>query len=141
MNNHPNTNIDLSKEYTVDINDFLSQGGDGYDMFKKSVVGEIGTYEEVFADYLNVNGTKNCEVSGRVSVGQKVIILPVQTVSEPTVSAPEVTVVEKIYIVKSGDNLYRIGVNNNIDWLKLASYNNIANPRLIYPGQVIKIPA
>lgn len=130
------SDIDLSKEYTVAINDFLSQGGDGYDMFKKTVIGELGTFEEIFADYLNVNGTKNCEVSGRIAMSQK----PTAQVIEPAIEEVPAPV-ERTYTVVKGDNLYRIGVKHNISWKTLVSYNNIKNPTLIYPGQVIRIPA
>lgn len=130
------SDIDLSKEYTVAINDFLSQGGDGYDMFKKTVIGELGTFEEIFADYLNVNGTKNCEVSGRIAMSQKPTAQVIESAIEE-VPAP----VERTYTVVKGDNLYRIGVKHNISWKTLVSYNNIKNPTLIYPGQVIRIPA
>lgn len=133
-------NIDLNKEYSVAINDFLSQGGDGYDMFKKTVIGELGTFEEIFADYLNVNGTKDCEVSGRIAMAQKPeapVVKPVVVPSAPVVATP----VEKTYTVAPGDNLYRIGVRHNVSWKTIVSYNNIKNPTLIYPGQVIKIPA
>ena len=37
-------------------------------MFKTKVFAEFGTYEEIFADYLNSNGTKGSEVSGRIAV-------------------------------------------------------------------------
>lgn len=60
--------IDLTKQYTVAINDFLAVGGDGYDMFKTKVIAEFGTYEEIFANYLNSNGTKGSELSGRIAV-------------------------------------------------------------------------
>ncbi|WP_337102253.1 bifunctional 2',3'-cyclic-nucleotide 2'-phosphodiesterase/3'-nucleotidase [Paenibacillus sp. YIM B09110] len=45
------------------------------------------------------------------------------------------------YIVKSGDTLYWIAINHGTTWQKLASYNKLSNPNLIYPGQKIKIPA
>ncbi|MGB4439163.1 MAG: hypothetical protein WBJ13_08060, partial [Sedimentibacter sp.] len=41
----------------------------GYDLFKNyPIYSEVGTYEEVFADYLNTNGTAGSEVSGRITV-------------------------------------------------------------------------
>ncbi|MCT4508737.1 MAG: 5'-nucleotidase C-terminal domain-containing protein [Tepidibacter sp.] len=47
---------------------------------------------------------------------------------------------EQSYIVKKGDALYKIAKKFNMDWNKLADYNNLKNPNLIYPNQVIKIP-
>lgn len=53
--------------------------------------------------------------------------------------APEET--EEVYTVKKGDTLSGIASKYNTTYQKLAEYNGIANPNLIYPGQKIKIPA
>lgn len=53
--------------------------------------------------------------------------------------APEVS--EEVYTVKEGDTLSGIASKYNTTYQKLAEYNGIANPNLIYPGQKIKIPA
>ena len=44
------------------------------------------------------------------------------------------------YVVQPGDNLFRIGLRFGFTVNELAAYNNIANPNLIYAGQVILIP-
>jgi nucleoid-associated protein YgaU len=44
------------------------------------------------------------------------------------------------YIVKEGDNLFRIGLKYNMLWTKIVEENNIENPDDIYVGQEIKIP-
>jgi len=44
------------------------------------------------------------------------------------------------YVVKPGDNLFRIGLNSGTTYLKLAELNNIAPPYTVFPGQVIKLP-
>lgn len=144
--------IDNTKEYTVAINDFLLQGGDGYDVFKTKVVAEFGTYEEIFANYLNSNGTKGCEVSGRIEVKEntkastqssKNTVTKKEETNKREVNAvtPTVAQNENVYVVKSGDNLYKIASKNNKTWQELAKYNNLKNPNLIYPGEKIKIPA
>lgn len=43
------------------------------------------------------------------------------------------------YIVKRGDTLGGIAERFGTTWRRLASINEIANPNLIYPGQVIKL--
>lgn len=48
---------------------------------------------------------------------------------------------EQVYTVKSGDTLSSIAKKYGTTYQKLASYNGIANPNLIYIGQKIKIPA
>ncbi len=44
------------------------------------------------------------------------------------------------YTVKAGDNLFRIGVANGVPWPQIAAANNLANPNLIFVGQVLCIP-
>ncbi len=44
------------------------------------------------------------------------------------------------YTVQAGDNLYRIGLKYGVAWPEIAAANNLANPRLIFPGQVLCIP-
>lgn len=48
---------------------------------------------------------------------------------------------ERVYTVVSGDTLSGIARKYGTTYQKLASYNGIANPNLIYIGQKIKIPA
>lgn len=43
------------------------------------------------------------------------------------------------YTVKKGDTLSKIACDYNTTYQKIAKDNNIANPNLIYPGQVLKI--
>lgn len=47
---------------------------------------------------------------------------------------------DTVYTVKSGDTLYEIALKYNTTYQKLAEYNNIANPSVIYVGQKIRIP-
>jgi LysM repeat protein len=44
------------------------------------------------------------------------------------------------YVVRSGDNLFRIGLRFGVDYHIIAAYNNIANPARIFVGQCIIIP-
>lgn len=44
------------------------------------------------------------------------------------------------YQVQRGDTLSGIGVKFGVDWRTLVTFNNLADPNLIFPGQVIKIP-
>ncbi|QSX07077.1 5'-nucleotidase C-terminal domain-containing protein [Sedimentibacter sp. zth1] len=124
---------ELAKTYTVALNDYLAIGGDGYEVFNgKLVIAEFGSYEEIIARYLNVNGTKGCEVSGRIEVVTKEV--------ELVVTEPEKT--EDItYIVVSGDCLWRIAQKYNTTWQILAEYNKLKNPNLIFPNQIIVIPS
>ncbi len=45
------------------------------------------------------------------------------------------------HVVQPGENLYRIALSYGTTWPVLAAANGIANPNLIYVGQVLVIPA
>ena len=135
--------FDEAKEYTVAINDFMSTGGDGYAMLADyDVLAIYGTYEEIIIDYLVANGTAGSEVSGRIKVMETVVEEPEPVEPEPVEPAPvEPEPVEVvIYIVVPGDVLWKIAAKYNLTYQELAEYNNIANPHLIFPDQVIKVP-
>ncbi|MBR2518628.1 MAG: bifunctional metallophosphatase/5'-nucleotidase [Selenomonadaceae bacterium] len=59
--------LDENKIYTIAMNDFLSSGGDDYTMLANlKPVGNFGSYEDIFAKYLNEVGMKNYEI-GRIT--------------------------------------------------------------------------
>ncbi len=47
---------------------------------------------------------------------------------------------DQSYTVQQGDVLWKIAQNYNTTYQELAKYNQISNPNLIYPNQIIKIP-
>ena len=47
--------------------------------------------------------------------------------------------VEQKYVVKSGDVLWKIAKVFNTTWQKLAEYNSLKNPNLIFPNQIILV--
>lgn len=57
-----------------------------------------------------------------------------ETTSETT------TVCSTYHTVKSGENLFRIGLQYDLTWKPIAAANRLANPNLIYAGQVLCIP-
>ena len=44
------------------------------------------------------------------------------------------------YTVQSGDALWSIARMYNTTWATIAALNNLSNPNLIYPDQVLKVP-
>ena len=118
--------IDLDAKYKLVTNDFMAVGGDGYTMFAEStILAEYGLLSEILADYIRAEGEIAPAVEGRIT---------------------EVEVVEEVeeevikYIVKPGDWLSRIAIKFNTTYQELAKFNNIKNPHLIFPDQVILIP-
>lgn len=47
---------------------------------------------------------------------------------------------DQVYVVESGNTLGSIAARFNTSWQKLASYNHIANPNLIYINQTMCVP-
>lgn len=47
---------------------------------------------------------------------------------------------DSTYVVKPGENLFRIALNHGLTTQQLAQANGILNPTLIYAGQVLTIP-
>ena len=116
--------LDLAKTYTLVTNDFMAAGGDGYTMFEgKPFVAEGGLLSDVLIELVKELKEVNPAVEGRV------IAIP----------APEVEEVVEKYIVKTNDVLWKIAKMFNTTWEKLAEFNNLKNPHLIFPNQVILI--
>lgn len=69
---------------------------------------------------------------------------PAETTEQPAETAEQAqdtTAQPTTHTVAAGENLYRIGLKYGISWVKLAEYNNLANPNRIYVGQVLKLTA
>lgn len=79
-------------------------------------------------DILAINSITN---TSRLTVGQ-MLNLP-QTAAQPTVTTTE-------HIVQPGQTLREIGELYGVDFQTLADLNNIPNPNLIQPGQVLVVP-
>ncbi len=80
----------------------------------------------------NANGIANPAL---IYVGQKLII------SSSGAQLPAPSSGGSTYTVQPGDNLFRIALRYNLNYLYLAQYNGIANPSSIYVGQVLRIPS
>jgi LysM repeat protein len=73
----------------------------------------------------------------RITVGQQIRIPgPSDPIPQPTPSPHT----ETTYIVRAGDNLYRIGLMYGISWVQIAEANGLVNPNQIVVGQELKIP-
>lgn len=86
-----------------------------------------GTTVEAIA---SANGIANPAL---IYVGQTLLIPASGTRSTPQAG-------EEQYVVRPGDNLFRIAMRYNLNYMYLAQYNGIANPSYIYVGQVLRIP-
>ena len=81
---------------------------------------------------------------GKFSIGVVLgllLLIATFVVNVPGASAHANYGCSNAYTVVGGDTLSRIGYRYGTGWSVLASYNNIANPNLIYVGQTICIPS
>ncbi len=72
--------------------------------------------------------------------GQKLVIPAGGTSTGGTGSEETTSGGDIIHVVQPGENFFRIALRYNYDYFYLAHYNGLADPRLIYPGQKIRIP-
>ena len=113
------TPIEMDKYYTVVTNDFMFTGGDKYD-FKNSKDG-LNTFIPVRDAMMDA-----VEKAGVISPEKQ------NWLSEEKVG--------KLYVVKVGDSLWEIAQKFGTTVEKILACNEIANKRLIRPGQEILIP-
>ena len=128
--------LDLAKTYKLVTNDFMAAGGDGYTIFKgKPFIAEGGLLSDVLIAYVKEAGEIAPAVEGRITFIPAPVVEP-----EPTPEPAPAPAEEIKYTVVAGDWLSKIALRYNKEWRALAEYNNLKNPNLIYPGQVIIIP-
>lgn len=144
--------LELDKTYELATNNFLRDGGDGYTMFEgKKLVVEKEALNELLIDYIENLGTVSYEVEERITEGTATEEPEEKPEEKPEVEEPETeepeddedddkAAIEDKYVVKKGDVLYRIALKFNTTWQKLAKFNDMKNPSLIYPGDIIMIP-
>ena len=124
--------LKIDETYLLATNDFMAAGGDGYVMLKDyPIYAEMISLEEALAEYVaKLGGSVAPQVEGRITVEPTPVVVP-----EPVVPQP------LTYVVQSGDVLWRIARQHGTTWQALQQFNNIKNANLIYPKQVILIPA
>ena len=89
---------------------------------------------------------KDGKIPADVLLAHGIVTPPVVTppitpeVTPPVVVVPVPQPTVKQYVVKSGDVLYRIAKMFNMTWQELSKFNNLKNPHLIYPNQLINVP-
>lgn len=114
--------LDKEKYYLVATNDFLADGGDGFEMFKKAETIQQGErLDQIFIRYIQEKEIIDSKVDGR--------IIPVRVDNDYFV-----------YQVKEGDYLWMIAKKFETSMEEIAKLNSIKNRRLIYSGQKLLIP-
>lgn len=118
-------------DYTGDCFGMWQYGGGTNLIRSNQVAGQTCDQDYLLIDYptlIKAAGKNGFNADGK----------PLETPAEPV---PEhETPVEAVYTVVKGDTLSGIATKYGTTYQKLAAYNGIANPNLIYVGQQIKIP-
>lgn len=86
----------------------------------------------------NLYGVSVSAIVNANNIANPNLIYPNQLLVIPTGSAPPPSGAR--YTVQPGDTLYRIAARYGTTVTAIANANNIADPNLIYPGQVLVIP-
>jgi LysM repeat protein len=82
-------------------------------------------------------------IAANPKINPNAVLIPGTVITIPGSSTPapgSTTTGQKTYVVKGGDNLFRIALNNGTTYQTLAQLNNIPAPYTVYPGQVLKLP-
>jgi len=106
--------------YTVQAGDTLS--------------GIASRYGTTFEEIASINGIAN---PNQIYPGEVLKIYPNETRENRNTDNQNFS---STYIVKSGDTLSAIAQRFNTSVSELVELNDISNPNLIYPGEIIKIP-
>jgi len=115
--------FDINGKYILATNDFMASGGDDYTMFaNKPFVAEGGLLSDVLIEHFKEVGEVTAELENRI------------------VNLPVIEETAEEYVVELNDVLWKIAEKFGTTWEKLAEYNNLKNPHLIFPEQVILIP-
>jgi LysM repeat protein len=82
-------------------------------------------------------------IAANPAINPNAVLVPGTVLTIPGSSTPvpgSTTTGQKTYVVKGGDNLFRIALNNGTTYQTLAQLNNIPAPYTVFPGQVLKLP-
>ncbi len=111
----------------------------------------LWTISEKFFGYgynwVDISKENNLTDPGQINVGQELSIPKVEVKKPvlPTLAKQEVSnpIEGETYVVQKGDDLWDISVRAYLDgfqWTKIAQANNLENPNIIHPGNVLTIP-
>ena len=82
-------------------------------------------------------------IAANPQINPNAVLKPGAVLTIPGSSTPvpgSTTTGQKTYVVKGGDNLFRIALNNGTTYQTLAQLNSIPAPYIVFPGQVLKLP-
>jgi LysM repeat protein len=139
IGNSPVERATLTGPTVNGIGTYIMQSGDTLEAVARR-------YRITLQELVRLNGIVN---PNRVVIGQVLAVpgpgnnVPGGTVAPtvlPTQPTPIPPAAPRTYVVQPGDNLFRISLRFNVPLAVLQQINGIANPSLIFVGQVIRLP-
>jgi len=95
-------------------------------------------------NWIDIAKENNLKNPNLIVEGQKLIIPKVEPKTNVEIKKLSIEKIsEDKYTVQKGDNLWKISVRayqDGFQWPKIAKANNLVNPSLIHPGNVLEIP-
>lgn len=118
---------------------------DNHTVLRFVVSGTAVNVQVIITDvtYGEQDGTGNVYATISMREYRKLTVVTRNSTSNSTRSSEKNTTDSKTYVIKRGDTLWAICrkfYGNPLLYAKLASYNNIKNPNLIYTGNTLKLP-
>ena len=146
--------LDVNKTYTLASHNYmLKQGGDGYAMFGtdnvKLLKDGVMIDNQVLINYIvnnlgGVVGEQYAAPQGRITIKTAASDVPTNE-SDKVIAGRDTTVTEgDTYTVVAGDCLWNIAYKlygTGTLYTKLAEANKLADPYIIYIGQILTVPA
>lgn len=95
-------------------------------------------------NWISIANKNNLTNPDRIQVGQKLEIPKADKIEvvADKISSTSISRATEHTVVR-GENLWNIAVseyNNGFMWMKIATANNLTNPRIIHSGNVLKLP-
>ncbi|WP_044879462.1 bifunctional 2',3'-cyclic-nucleotide 2'-phosphodiesterase/3'-nucleotidase [Paenibacillus sp. IHBB 10380] len=123
---------------------YISTGEDGFAKYSLKMVGQSGEVTTPVAPIEPSKPEPTKPTPTKPTPTKPTPTKPTPTKPTPTkpvtppVQEPEASKV--VYVIKKGDNLYRIGQKYGVDWTVIAKFNKIADVHALKVGQKITIP-
>ena len=123
--------LDNGSNNHLNVGDIVNEG----DTLGTDIIKTTGNSTGLHLHFAIYNGSEYVDPTDYLQ-GKKTLVGYAENIPTPTPTPSG----ETIYVVVKGDTLSRIASLYGTTYQKLAEYNGISNPNLIYPGQHIRIP-
>ncbi len=147
--NHAKSKWQEDGNYTPEAGDYIFYNWDDSTQPNNGAADHVGIVEKVSGktitviegNYSNSVGRRTLAVGNGYIRGYGLPAYSSKSTGGSTGGSGAASPGDTVYTVVAGDTLSKIAAKYGTTYQKLAAYNNIANPNIIFVGQKIKIPA